>query len=162
MCLCTCSIGSSTDFAAACGETMQKLAVEKDAKSRLYKDPTATGMTVEGFIEKIISQCKAVLDKHERKGVDDYLNDGLNRTLELEMLDVKVSTCCSQSGRVPTAFYFWGKVVAEKNCGTEWSCCLFVGRPWPCPSLKSGWRIKTIASSSFVSTPPSAQFTAAS
>ena len=118
MCLCTCSIGSSTDFAAACGETMQKLAVEKDAKSRLYKDPTATGMTVEGFIEKIISQCKAVLDKHERKGVDDYLNDGLNRTLELEMLDVKVSTCCGAGVcQLHSTFgaRLWPKKIAELN-----------------------------------------------
>ena len=48
-------------------------------------------MTVEGFIEKIVSQCKAVLDKHEKIVVDEYLKDGLYRTLEMEMLDVKVS-----------------------------------------------------------------------
>ena len=83
------------DLVNGCGTwALQEMAKEKNAEARLAEDTTASGMSVEQFIAKIMDQCREVLGKHELRSADEYLNDWIYRTLEVEMLDVKV---CSRS-----------------------------------------------------------------
>lgn len=66
------------------------MAEEGKAGERLSEDPTAAGLTVEDFIKKIVSQCREVLDRHDKLTIEEYLVDGVYRTLEVEMVEVKV------------------------------------------------------------------------
>ena len=70
----------------------QKLADKYNASERLEKDPTAKGLSVDEFIEKILGQCRDVYHRHDKMTKEDYLMDGTYRTLEMEMVEVKVCT----------------------------------------------------------------------
>jgi len=58
--------------------------------NRLQKDPTAGEITVDKFVQKIMEQCTAVLREHEKLGFEKYHAHGMYRTLEMEMVDVKI------------------------------------------------------------------------
>ena len=60
------------------------------ANERLREDRKAGGRTVPMFINKIIEQCREVLERHKGLSVEEYLKDGRYRALELEMMEVKV------------------------------------------------------------------------
>jgi hypothetical protein len=50
---------------------------------------------VDEFIEKILEQCRDVYHRHNEMTKEDYLVDGTYRTLEMEMVEVKV--CSAKS-----------------------------------------------------------------
>jgi hypothetical protein len=61
-----------------------------DIAKRLEMDPTAGDVTVDMFVQKIMEQCTTVLRQHENVSNDEYHAHGSFRTLEMEMVDVKV------------------------------------------------------------------------
>jgi len=60
------------------------------AAERLRADKSADEKhTLEGFVARIVEQCKDVLSRHKAKNHEDYVNDAVYRNLVLEMIDVK-------------------------------------------------------------------------
>ena len=57
---------------------------------RVLLDRARGPLTVDGFIERIVRQCREVYDRHNRLDVEEYLKDGVFRRLEIEMVEVKV------------------------------------------------------------------------
>ena len=45
---------------------------------------------MQGFINKILDQCREVMQRHSDLSIDDYARIGMYRRLEMEMVDVKV------------------------------------------------------------------------
>ena len=45
---------------------------------------------MQGFIEKILQQCRDVMAKHNQYSIEDYAKIGKYRGLEMEMIEVKV------------------------------------------------------------------------
>ncbi len=72
------------------GSWEQKRAEDGKANDRLQLDISRGSNTVEGFIQEILKQCREVYDRHDKKSVEEYLRDGVFRTLEIEMVEVKV------------------------------------------------------------------------
>ena len=63
---------------------------EQYTDQRLSSDPTAGDITVDMFVQKIMDQCTEVLRRHEEISLEEYHKHGTYRTLEMEMVDVKV------------------------------------------------------------------------
>ena len=69
----------------------QRLARKGNAKERLLLDKKRGDITVESFISKILSQCREVMDRHKTFSRIEYSKPGKYRSLEMEMVDIKVS-----------------------------------------------------------------------
>ena len=66
------------------------LASHGDAKERLEKDESKGSIhTVEGFLKRIVEQCKDVLSKHKAASTSDFVKDRVFRSLVREMIEVK-------------------------------------------------------------------------
>ena len=52
---------------------------------------------MDGFISKIVDQCREVLNRHDRLTVEQYMIDEVYRTLEMEMVELKVRESRSES-----------------------------------------------------------------
>jgi hypothetical protein len=69
---------------------LNKKMLTQSAKDRLQSDKSAdVNHTLEGFVARIVEQCKDVLSRHKAKNHEDYINDAVYRNLVLEMIDVK-------------------------------------------------------------------------
>ena len=69
----------------------QRLARKGNAEARLLLDKTRGDITVESFISKILSQCREVMDRHKTFSRIEYSKPGKYRSLEMEMVEIKVS-----------------------------------------------------------------------
>jgi hypothetical protein len=63
---------------------------ETNISKRLELDSTAGDISVDMFVQKIMDQCNLVLRQHENLDITDYHAHAKYRTLEMEMVDVKV------------------------------------------------------------------------
>lgn len=97
---------------------MQLLACESKAEERLAKDAMASEftppgesrtVTVEMFLERILQQCKEVYARHEAMRVEDFLQDGVYRRAEMEMMEIKVRS----------SFIWWG-LCDQGRCAAVW------------------------------------------
>ncbi len=70
---------------------LKALAVERNADQRLANDVSNKDniFTVEGFLQRIVEQCKDVYSRHEAICAYDYNKDNKFRSLVLEMIDAK-------------------------------------------------------------------------
>jgi hypothetical protein len=70
---------------------VQQIANDGDAERRHSEDHTAKETcSLQGFINKILDQCREVMQRHSDLSIDDYARIGMYRRLEMEMVDVKV------------------------------------------------------------------------
>ena len=69
---------------------LEAKAREHDAMNRMEKDSSRNNHTVDGFVTKIVDQCKVVFAMHEAKSNQDYRDDGTYRRMLTEMAEVKV------------------------------------------------------------------------
>ena len=61
-----------------------------NAADRLQADKSRDeNHTLEGFVARIVEQCKDVLSRHKATHHEEYINDAVYRNLVLEMIDVK-------------------------------------------------------------------------
>ena len=89
---------------------------------------------MQGFIEKILQQCRDVMAKHKQYSIDDYTKIGTYRGLEMEMIEVKVVSFQKKSMLlIPRLF-------------KDAFCLLSISfRQWPFQNLKSGCRTNKAA-----------------
>ena len=96
------------------------MAEEGRANERLREDRKAGGRTVPMFINKIVEQCREVLERHKSLSVEEYLKDGRYRDLELEMMSVKVQKRAPHAeGRMPNA---QRGAVRRRHFAYIWAC----------------------------------------
>ena len=60
-----------------------------DAKRRLDADTSRDAShTIDGFLDRIIGQCKDVMSRHKAINAEEFVQDGVFRKLVMEMMDV--------------------------------------------------------------------------
>ena len=68
---------------------MQQIAKDENAEERIKEDQSMK-CTVEEFINKILDQCREVMERHKSYSSEDYARAGVYRRLEKELADIKV------------------------------------------------------------------------